>query len=439
MATLLNHPFSGDPDGPPPEEWVLTGANIDNSPGLLRVDSGLLHLTTGHTNGYAQRELGGLAEQLIATFVFGDEGPGDYPDDPGSMPVATLCLINCGRTVDGAFDKLNMRMHLVMTPTNFVWQIREEGGEFESVWAKAWPRNAAQKQEWIDLGIPGVPDPLPRNTLRGLIVTVSNATVTMQLPDGSGATFSDARIASMPHDTVVVQGIRGVGTWPEGRWSSVTVNGTPTAPEPQAPRWRPAYVTLDDAKRYLGVGEDDGTYDAQITRDVEAASRAVDRECRRQFGSTVFQVERFYRPQYEPVEGYWYVVTDDIAQTQSSPVVVSGDAGEWTYPTDITSKARPLHPNAAVDGRPNIGFKLSGSYRGVAEEVRVKAVFGWDAVPVTVQDAVLLQTHRLFKRKDAPFGIAGSPSGDGEARLLSKLDPDVALMLRGYTRRWSAA
>lgn len=436
MAVLLNHQFALDADGPPPAPWVLTGANIDSSPGLLRVDSGFLHLTSGHTNGYAQRDLGGQAEQLTAMFVFGDEGPGEYPDDPGSMPVATICLINCGRTDDGVFDRLNMRMHLVMSPTNFVWQIREDGGEFETVWSKAWPRDAAQKQEWVDLGIPDVPDPLPRNTPLGLIVIVNNSTVTMQMPDASGATFSDPRIATMPRDTAVVQVIRGLGTWPEGRWSFVTVNGTAVAPEPVTPRWKPPYVTLDAAKNYLGIGEDDGTHDANLTRNIESASRAVDRECRRQFGSSVSAVERTYEPMYDPVERVWFVSTDDIAQTQGDPITVFSDRGTGTYSNELTETAQPYPENAAADGVPVRGFLLGSSNPG---KVRVKAVFGWDETPLAVVDAVLLQLHRFHKRKDAPFGIAGSPSGDGEARLLSKLDPDVALMLRGYTRRWSAA
>lgn len=203
--------------------------------------------------------------------------------------------------------------------------------------------------------------------------------------------------------------------------------------------WRPDYVTLVEVKDYIGITGDDETHDVKLARDIASASRAVDRECRRQFGSSVTPVDRFYTPQFDPVDRYWFVVTDDVAQTQGAPIVVSLDDGTYTYATDVTASARPLDPNAAADGRPVQGYRLAGSNWGRVDELRVRAVFGWDSVPVSIKDATLLQTQRFFKRGDAPFGIAGSPSGEGEMRLLSKVDPDVALMLRGYTRRWSAA
>jgi hypothetical protein len=51
-----------------------------------------------------------------------------------------------------------------------------------------------------------------------------------------------------------------------------------------------------------------------------------------------------------------------------------------------------------------------------------------------VHTATLLQGGRLYTRRSALFGIAGSPESGSEMRLLSKVDPDVAVMLRGYRR-----
>lgn len=59
-------------------------------------------------------------------------------------------------------------------------------------------------------------------------------------------------------------------------------------------------------------------------------------------------------------------------------------------------------------------------------------------VPDVIQMATLLQAARFFKRKGAPFGIAGSPEMGSELRLLSRLDPDVELMLFGQRRIWGA-
>lgn len=53
----------------------------------------------------------------------------------------------------------------------------------------------------------------------------------------------------------------------------------------------------------------------------------------------------------------------------------------------------------------------------------------FNPVPGPVELACLIQASRWFKRKDAPFGIAGSPELGSELRLLSKLDPDVEVLL----------
>jgi len=55
-------------------------------------------------------------------------------------------------------------------------------------------------------------------------------------------------------------------------------------------------------------------------------------------------------------------------------------------------------------------------------------------VPTTVKQATLLQASRVFARREAPFGVAGSPDMGSELRLLEKVDPDVAVMLVPYVR-----
>ena len=56
-------------------------------------------------------------------------------------------------------------------------------------------------------------------------------------------------------------------------------------------------------------------------------------------------------------------------------------------------------------------------------------MFGWPAVPPAVAEAALLWSERIYKRKDAPFGIAAFPEA-GEMRLLEEMDPDVVTLLR---------
>jgi hypothetical protein len=100
--------------------------------------------------------------------------------------------------------------------------------------------------------------------------------------------------------------------------------------------------------------------------------------------------------------------------------------------------------NAAQWGRPFTQLRVNtGSTakpNGDRHEVTIDAVWGWDAVPVPVEQATLLQASRFHARRFSPYGVAGSPEQGSEMRLLAKLDPDVELALaRSKMIRWWAA
>jgi hypothetical protein len=60
-------------------------------------------------------------------------------------------------------------------------------------------------------------------------------------------------------------------------------------------------------------------------------------------------------------------------------------------------------------------------------------MWGWSAVPYEVQSACLIQSSRIFVRRQSPFGIAGTPEL-GTVRLTSRLDPDVEALLRPFRK-----
>jgi hypothetical protein len=60
-------------------------------------------------------------------------------------------------------------------------------------------------------------------------------------------------------------------------------------------------------------------------------------------------------------------------------------------------------------------------------------------VPSAVKLATRLQASRFMARRDSPYGVAGSPDAGSEIRLLSRVDPDVAVALRGFSRPRRAA
>lgn len=69
----------------------------------------------------------------------------------------------------------------------------------------------------------------------------------------------------------------------------------------------------------------------------------------------------------------------------------------------------------------------------IRRSVEIVGNWGWATVPDAVEEACLILATRLYERKNAPFGIAGS-SELGQATLLPRNDPDVRALLMGYTR-----
>lgn len=194
--------------------------------------------------------------------------------------------------------------------------------------------------------------------------------------------------------------------------------------------WSPDYITTADLKLYLGIG--DAVDDVQLATWCTAASRAIDKRCNRQFGQLAAPVARTYRrPAVVGAEtGLWELEIDDV-QT-SAGLLVNGIA----Y---ASSGAVLLPDNAPADGRPwtRLGFSSMPtlSVPGSPVSTVVVAQWGWTAVPAQVVAAAKLQSNRWNKRRNSPLGVAGSPEQGSEIRLLARLDPDVATVLAGLSRR----
>lgn len=192
--------------------------------------------------------------------------------------------------------------------------------------------------------------------------------------------------------------------------------------------WAPDYVTAAELKSYLEIP--DTVDDAQLALAVTAASRAVDRTTNRQFGQVDGPEARLYTPRFDCSRGKWLVEIDDLQDATGLTVTTAAGA------IDLFAK-QPI--NGAVTGKPWTRLVIDPGAavvpKGLEHEVTVTALFGWSAVPVTIKQATLLQASRLFKRRDAPFGVAGSPEAGSEVRLLARVDPDVAVTVRPYLRQ----
>jgi len=194
--------------------------------------------------------------------------------------------------------------------------------------------------------------------------------------------------------------------------------------------WAPDYATTAELKAYLRIDSGDTVDDVQLPLAVTAASRAVDLTTHRQFGQVAAAESRLYTPRLDCSRDRWVIQLDDLMDVTGFTLTIT--AGAITLYT-----LEPL--NAPQRGRPYTRVVVSKDSlikpKGEIGEVAAVGKWGWAAVPTTIKEATLVQGSRFNKRRDAPFGVAGSPELGSELRLLAKVDPDVAVMLASYTRQ----
>jgi hypothetical protein len=194
--------------------------------------------------------------------------------------------------------------------------------------------------------------------------------------------------------------------------------------------WKPDYVLTAELKAYLRIT--DVVDDTELALIATAASRAVDRHTKRQFGVVAAAEERRYTAKWDRRRCRWVIVVDDLMTTTG--LVLTAAAGEIdSYTLEPVNAAQEGRPWERIVVDPDSAVKPTGEEYGVTGE----ALWGWTAVPSTVKLASRLQSSRFVARRDSPFGVAGSPELGSELRLLAKVDPDVGLMLTEYIR-WGA-
>lgn len=218
-----------------------------------------------------------------------------------------------------------------------------------------------------------------------------------------------------------------------------------------------AYATLDELKVFVGIPLADTGDDQTLQHALDAAEGQIDRYCDRTFGVDGAPTTRWYSPPAYPIARGFGTITgygayrralivevDPIAST-TGLVVATDDNDDGTAETAWTLNTHyRLEPiNAAALGEPwtrlvAIDRIWPRTYR--YPSVSVTALFGWPAadVPAQVKQATLKQAMRLWKGKDAPFGVAGSPQFGSEIRMLAKLDPDAEALIRPLRRNWWA-
>jgi hypothetical protein len=195
------------------------------------------------------------------------------------------------------------------------------------------------------------------------------------------------------------------------------------------------YATLAELKNYLKI--DDSMEDNLLEHIVEAASRSIDRIANRRFYLDTNASARTYRP-----NDLLRVFVDDFGST-SGLVVKTDPNSSGTYvttlvvntdfitePVNASQKGRPWNYITIVSGE---SFSLPTNYR---PQVEVTARWGWPSVPDDINQATLILSADLYKRKDSIGGVLGL-SELGAIRM-SPLGRDITAMVRAYKREFFA-
>ena len=195
------------------------------------------------------------------------------------------------------------------------------------------------------------------------------------------------------------------------------------------------YTTLQSLKTYLKI--DDSVDDALLEQIIESASRSIDRIANRRFYLDANASARTYRP-----IGNLRVQVDDFGTT-SGLVVKTDPNATGTYETTFTLNTDYIvePTNALAKGRPFTTITIVGPTAfslpiNYWPQVEVTARWGWPSVPDDIEQATLILSADLYKRRDSVGGVLGL-SELGAIRM-SPLGRDIAAMVRAYKREFFA-
>ncbi len=190
------------------------------------------------------------------------------------------------------------------------------------------------------------------------------------------------------------------------------------------------YCTLAELKARLNLVDADD--DVMLESVVNGVSRWIEDWCSRRFWLTPSSAEetRYYTALWPDL-----LYVDDLYSVTT--LATDGD-GDGDYEVEWAASDYHLEPrNALSDGKPYtyIRVKPRGQhvFPSVVWGVKITGRWGWPAVPPQVKEACLLQSERLFKRKDTPFGIEGTAEL-GTVSVIPRLDPDVQMLLSPLRR-----
>lgn len=203
-----------------------------------------------------------------------------------------------------------------------------------------------------------------------------------------------------------------------------------------------AYATIQELRDTMDIG--DSASDAQLQACLDAAATWIESDagCARTFRLDTADSTKLYNPS---CPGVLDVV--DLVTVTSIKLDRNGDR---TYSTTLTTSDYQLLPLNEPRARQLVSWPRSSYQFTPGQYVQVVGKFGYvdggainttaGTTPDAVRTANLLLAARLYKRREAPFGVLGQVDL-GQYQRISAADPDVLNLLEPYRRqkRWTVA
>lgn len=254
-----------------------------------------------------------------------------------------------------------------------------------------------------------------------LTVTTPSGTLSPVLSNPSTGNYSGSFVVAEPGDYRYLWTSSGAVEVVDGDQFTVVPAGSSQR----------IYASVEELRHHLGDATRKLLSTDELRKALAASSRAIDHHCGRRFWRDSTPTTRRYRP----IEARTVSVMD-IASLDD--LVVSIDSsGTGAYDQALVHETDfELGPdNSDVDGFGAYSWNeiyAIGAYDFPLSvrrpTVRVTAYHGWSAIPDEVREATIIKATSLFKRGDAPFGMAGSQEF-GLVRLSRFEDPDVIRLL----------
>lgn len=192
------------------------------------------------------------------------------------------------------------------------------------------------------------------------------------------------------------------------------------------------YISLANLKAFMmSGGIADNVDDTALNMAIDAACEQINGYCMRRFDLQSNKT-RYYTPEF-----YDVVFLDDLITLTAFQTDEDGDG---LYEVTWDSENYYLMPfNAAEEGEPRTWVEINratSTYTfpvGIQRGLRITGNWGWESVPLAIQQATTILAARLFRRNKAAFGVTGSAEM-GQMMVIPRLDPDVMQLIDPYRR-----